>query len=146
MGGFQQEGLLGVARRPGKGGVVEQLRIHQQRDVGAGQEGADRARQAADLGLHLVGGADGGLGAERRLDRLVVEPAVPVGQQQRKAAILELEKQGLAELGLPAEAGSHLFIGGVVEDGLVLETLMGQPGQQPAVEVVNGIEWHGVLL
>ncbi len=39
VGGFQQEGLLGVARGPGKGVVGHEHGIHQQRDVGAGQEG-----------------------------------------------------------------------------------------------------------
>jgi len=78
---------------------------------------------------HLFGGADGGLGTECGLDRLVVEPAVPVGQQQGEAAILELEKQGLAELRLPAEAGFDLFVGGVVEDGFMLIALVGQFGQ-----------------
>ena len=69
-----------------------------------------------------------------------------MGQQQGEAAILELEKQGLAELRLPAEAGLDLFIGGVVENGFMLIALVGQFGQQLAVEMVNGIEWHGVLL
>lgn len=126
--------------------VIHEHGIHQQGDVGAGQEGADGSRQAANLGLHLVGGADGGFGTERRLDRLAVEPAVPVGQQQGEATILEFEEKGLAELGLPAEASLDPLVGGVIEDGFVLEVLVGQAGEQLTVEVVNGIEWHGVLL
>ncbi len=69
-----------------------------------------------------------------------------MGQQQGEATILELEKQGLAELRLPAEPGLDPFIGGVIQDGFVLVALVGQVGEQLTVEVVNGIEWHGVLL
>ena len=110
------------------------------RDVG-GQEGADGSRQAANLGLHLVSGADGGFGTERRLDRLAVEPAVLWVSSRAKRPSLEFEERGvLLNSACQAEASLDPLVGGVIEDGSVLERWWGRSVSNRRLKP----EWHRV--